>query len=176
MVTQVEIRSAEEADFGPLCALYCDSVKCNPQGFIQDLNFHGCMIAKTRSWRAAGGDTLVALGDGRVVGMGALAPSGGGRVELCKLHVDEALQGRGIGKLLSRKLLARAAALGFAEIELHVTVTQKAALRLYETLGFHPVKQEVFTTTVFGETASFDTLFMRLPLSAAKPLLLTPEL
>lgn len=172
MVTKIEVRSAVEADFNPLCALYCNSVKCNPQGFIQDLNFHGCMIAKTRAWRAGGGDTLVALGDGRVVGMGALAPSGSGKAELCKLHVDEALQGKGIGKLLCKHLITRAAALGFSEVELHVTVTQKAALRLYERLGFRPVKQEIFTTTVFGERTTFDTLFMHLPLHAAEAELL----
>jgi ribosomal protein S18 acetylase RimI-like enzyme len=97
--------------------------------------------------------------------MGALAPEDNERsIELCKLHVDEAWQGRGLGRMMAERLLELARTSGFAEVKLHVTVTQKAAIGLYRSLGFRPVKKNVFETTVFGETASFDTLYMALPI------------
>lgn len=166
MIEGIVTRSAREEDFVPLCTLYCQSVQCNPRGFIQDLAFHGCLIAKTRKWREAGGDMLVALDGDALIGMGALAPHAGGTVELCKLHVSETMHGRGIGRLLCERLIARARDLGFHEIELHVTRTQEAALGLYRKLGFERLKEECFTTTVFGQPAAFDTVYMRLPLTA----------
>lgn len=162
------IRPAIEQDFVPLCALYCQSVKCNPHGFIQDLNFHGCLIAKTREWRKAGGDMLVARDGEAVIAMGGLAPAGEGSLELCKLHVDAAWQGRGLGRLLTERLIALAAARGFADVKLHVTVTQEPAIRLYRSIGFRPVRKEVFRTTVFGEPAAFETLHMHLPIQTER--------
>lgn len=162
----IVIRSALEEDFGPLCTLYHQSVRSNQAGFIQDLAFHGCLTDKTRQWREAGGDMLVALDGATLIGLGALAPHGGGTVELCKLHVSEAMQGRGIGRLLCGRLIDRARELDFDEIELHVTRTQVAAVGLYRRFGFERLKEERFTTTVFGQPAFFDTVFMRLPLRA----------
>lgn len=162
----IAIRSAEEADFPPLCALYCKSVRCNPDGFIQDLDFHGCLIAKTRAWRAAGGDMLVGVAGERVVALGGLAPHNDAQVELCKLHVDETMQRRGLGRLMTEHLIALARARGFAEVILHVTTTQKAAVKLYHSIGFQPVKREVFETTILDERVAYDTLHMRLAIQA----------
>lgn len=164
MTGDIVIRSAGEADFVPLCALYCRSVRCNPAGFIQDLDFHGCLIAKTRNWREAGGDMLVGLDGGRIVAIGGLAPHDEAHVELCKLHVDETMQGRGLGRLMTERLITLARQRGFAEVILHVTTTQKAAIGLYHSIGFEPVKQEVFETTIFEERVAYDTLHMRLPI------------
>lgn len=164
MTGDIVIRSAEEADFIPLCALYCKSVRCNPNGFIQDLNYHGCLIAKTRSWREAGGDMLVGIHDGRVIALGGLAPHDPTHVELCKLHVDESMQGRGLGRLMTEHLIDLAHQRGFTEVILHVTTTQKAAIRLYHSIGFEPVKREVFETTILDERVAYDTLHMRLPI------------
>lgn len=164
MTGDFTIRSAGDADFVPLCALYCKSVRCNPAGFIQDLNYHGCLIAKTRSWRDAGGDMLVGVQGARVVVLGGLAPHDRARVELCKLHVDEAMQGRGLGRLMTEHLIDLAHQRGFSEVILHVTTTQKAAVSLYHSIGFEPVKREVFETTVDDERVAYDTLHMRLPI------------
>ena len=164
----VTIRPTTDEDFAPLCALYCQSVKCNPNGFIQDLSYHGCLIAKTREWRKAGGDMLVGRTGEAVIAMGGLAPDGSDSLELCKLHVDAAWQGHGLGRLLTERLIELAAARGFADVKLHVTMTQKPAITLYRSMGFRPVKEEVFRTTVFGEPASFDTLHMCLPIQAER--------
>jgi GNAT superfamily N-acetyltransferase len=168
MVSGVSIGPASDEDFAPLCALYCQSVRCNPKGFIQDLDFHGCLIAKTREWRKQGGDMLVVRDSGTVIAMGGLAPAGGGSVELCKLHVDACWQGRGLGRLLTQHLIELATARGFDEVKLHVTTTQQPAISLYRSIGFRPVEKEVFETTVFGHPASFDTLHMSLPIAGGE--------
>jgi GNAT superfamily N-acetyltransferase len=168
MTSGIIIRPAIDEDFVPLCALYCQSVKCNPNGFIQDLTYHGCLIAKTREWRKAGGDMLIARADDAVIAMGGLAPDGSDSLELCKLHVDAAWQGRGLGRLLAERLIELATTRGFADVKLHVTVTQEAAISLYRSIGFRPVKKEVFRTTVFGQLASFDTLHMCLPIRSER--------
>jgi len=160
----VTIRSAVEEDFPPLCALYCNSIQCNPDGFIQDLDYHGCLIAKTREWRRRGGDMLVAREAKPLIGMGALAPDAEDRAELCKLHVDRWKQGNGIGRLMTEQLIRLAGAKGFSEVILHVTTTQTTAIKLYGSLGFRPVRRTVFETTVFNQPASFDTLYMQLPI------------
>jgi ribosomal protein S18 acetylase RimI-like enzyme len=168
MSHDIIIRPATDEDFAPLCALYCQSVKCNPNGFIQDLNYHGCLIAKTREWRKGGGDMLVAHEGDTLIAMGGLAPEASGGLELCKLHVDAAWQGRGLGRLLTVRLIALAETRGFTDVKLHVTITQEPAINLYRSMGFMPVKKEIFQTTVFGEPATFDTLHMYLPIHAER--------
>jgi ribosomal protein S18 acetylase RimI-like enzyme len=168
MTGDIIIRPAADEDFVPLCALYCQSVKCNPNGFIQDLTYHGCLIAKTREWRKGGGDMLVARGGDAVIAMGGLAPDGEDSLELCKLHVDAGWQGRGLGRLLAQRLIELAAARGFAEVKLHVTITQEPAIGLYRSMGFRPVKKQVFRMTVFGQPAAFDTLHMYLPIQTER--------
>jgi ribosomal protein S18 acetylase RimI-like enzyme len=170
MMSGVTIRPASDEDFAPLCALYCQSVRCNPNGFIQDLNYHGCLIAKTRAWRQHGGDMLVARENDAVIAMGGLAPEGGRGVELCKLHVDAAWQGRGLGRLLTQQLIELAGVRGFTELKLHVTTTQQPAINLYLSIGFQPVDKAVFQTTVFGRPAAFDTLHMSLPINPDRPI------
>jgi ribosomal protein S18 acetylase RimI-like enzyme len=162
MTSGIIIRSAALEDFDLVGDLYRRSVKSNPKGFIQDLSFHGCVIQKMLHWREAGGDLLVAIADGRLVGLGGLAPQEGGRAELCKLHVDSRWQGRGIGRLLATGLICHANKGGFSEVELHVTATQTAAIALYRRLGFRETERNVFTASVFGEPVLFDTIYMLL--------------
>ena len=159
------IRSADAEDFHALTALYQRSVAYNPQGFIQDLSFHGSLVERIPSWRAQGGDVVVAYRGGALVGLAALAPHDVARAELCKLHVDPDRQGQGIGRALCDTLIAGAHRSGFLAIELHVTVTQTRAMALYESLGFVPHRRTLFETVVFGEPVAFDTLHMCLPLS-----------
>jgi ribosomal protein S18 acetylase RimI-like enzyme len=166
MTIAVIIRSAAAEDFDPLCDLYCRSIKCNPNGFVQDLAFHGCLIQRTKEWREAGGDMLVACVNGKLAGLGGLAPQDGLRAELCKLHVDPECQGRGIGRLLATELISLAAKAGFPEVVLHVTATQTAAITLYRCLGFRETGREEFKAGVFGVPVSFDTIYMSLAVTS----------
>ena len=164
MKVGVTIRSADPNDFEALCGLYRDSIKCNPRGFIQDLTFHGCLMEKIPVWRRGGGDCLIASLGNKLVGLGGLAPQNQRSAELCKLHVDSEWQGRGVGRLIATELVERARRIGFSEVELHVTATQTVAIALYWSLGFQEMRRKIFTTTVFGAPASFDTIYMNLTL------------
>jgi ribosomal protein S18 acetylase RimI-like enzyme len=160
MTRDIAIRPAAPKDFDLVRDLYHRSLKSNPKGFVQDLAFHGCPIQKMQHWREAGGDLLVAIADGDLAGFGGLAPQERGRAELCNLHVDSKWQGRGIGRRLATGLIYRAWEAGFSEIELHVTTTQTAAIALYRRLGFRETRKDLFKTSVFGEPAVFDTIYM----------------
>jgi GNAT superfamily N-acetyltransferase len=160
MTSGIIIRSAASEDFDLMRDLYYRSVKSNPKGFIQDLTFHGCLIQEMQHWREAGGDMLVAIVGGGLAGFGGLAPREGGRVELCKLHVDSKWQRQGIGRLLTTGLICHACEAGFSEIELHVTATQTAAIALYRRLGFRETGRNLFTASVFGKPVLFDTIYM----------------
>jgi len=165
MMTDVTIRSATPKDFQSLSEVYERSIKSNPHGFIQDLSFHGCLIKKIKLWRMGGGDVLVAAFGAKVVGLGALAPQNERGAELCKLHVDRECQGRGIGRLIATDLIECARKSGFSHVELHVTATQKAAIRLYRRLSFRETGRKLFKATVFGAEALFDTIYMSLTLA-----------
>jgi len=164
MNKKTKIRSIEDADFQAARSLYQKSVRANPCGFIQDLDYHGCLISRMGEWRTKGGDVLAGHIGSDLVALGGLAPQTEHQVELCKLHVDPAWQGRGLGRLMTEQLIARARSGAFSEVVLHVTVTQGPAIHLYSSLGFEPVRQELYRTRVFGEAVTFDTLHMRLPL------------
>jgi GNAT superfamily N-acetyltransferase len=174
MSSGIIIRSAAEEDFDLIRDLYDRSIRSNPKGFIQDLTFHGCLIQKMQHWRDAGGDLLVAIAGGGLAGFGGLSPEVGGRVELCKLHVDSKWQRRGIGRLLATGLIRHACEAGFSKIVLHVTSTQTAAIALYQDLGFCEIGQKLFTVSVFGEPALFNTIYMSLGIVGDTAQLLQP--
>jgi ribosomal protein S18 acetylase RimI-like enzyme len=83
-----------------------------------------------------GGEILVALLDGAVVGCGAILPHESGAYELLKLAVDSQVQGRGIGRRLVTACIDRARSRGATRMTLISSSKLQPALRLYETLGF----------------------------------------
>ena len=116
------------------------------------------------AWQRAGGDVLVASFGDKLVGLGGLAPHNPRSAELCKLHVDSGWQGRGIGRLIATELVERARRIGLSDVELHVTATQTVAIALYRSLGFREIDRKLFSATVFGAPACFDTIYMNLVL------------
>lgn len=141
-------------------ALYARSVRANPEGFIQDLAFHGPIFDLLAGFAASGGavEVLKLHADGPVIGMGALRPTAPGAAELCKLHLDAAFHGRGLGQRLVERLLRRAHRL--RQVDLHVTVTQRAAIALYLRLGFTVTEIRPCPVEVDGEKVVFETVFM----------------
>ncbi len=160
--SQVIIRQANENDFAQLPKIYCQSLRENPRGFVQDLAFHGEITSTTKGFVAQGGETLVACQDDKVLGFGALKPLSDGKIELCKLHVNKQHQQQGIGKKLSENLISRAKELGFKKVELHVTATQQAAIALYQRLGFKKTNQKLYAIDVNKKRCTYDTVFMQL--------------
>ena len=83
-----------------------------------------------------GGEIFFALVSGKVVGTGAAVIHDAETIELAKLAVDESARGRGIGKLLTETVLDWARERGAKKVVLVSSTKLKAALRLYERLGF----------------------------------------
>jgi GNAT superfamily N-acetyltransferase len=83
-----------------------------------------------------GGEIFFALVGGEVVGTCAAMWRDAETVELAKLGVTAAAQGRGIGRRLSETVVAWARAAGARKVVLISSTKLDAALRLYERLGF----------------------------------------
>jgi ribosomal protein S18 acetylase RimI-like enzyme len=82
---------------------------------------------------------LVGVLEGKVVVMGALRRTPGGRAQVTRMRVTPGLQGRGIGQRLLDRLHLRAAGLGHETLYLDTTVQQVAARRLYEKNGYREI-------------------------------------
>lgn len=162
-VQAIQISRIQAGDHQAVSDIYQSSIAANPNGFIQDIDFHGDICQLATDFLTHGGEMLVAKLGSKIVGFGGLKPLNTQHAELCKLHVDQQYQGLGIGKALVKTLISQASENGFSEIELHVTTSQVAAIKLYERLGFKKTKQEIYAIQLNDNTCFFDTLFMLLP-------------
>ena len=82
-----------------------------------------------------GGQILLALGDGEVIGTCALIAIEDG-FELAKMAVSESARGTGIGERLGRAAIERARELGAARVFLESNTVLEPAITLYRKLGF----------------------------------------
>jgi putative acetyltransferase len=93
-----------------------------------------------RNYFARGGHfEVVADAAGTIVGCAGLLPLTPGRAELCKMYLQEAARGRGLGRQLLDNALAAARRGGFAEVWLETNSTLADAIALYRCYGFEPV-------------------------------------
>ncbi|MEO0398276.1 MAG: GNAT family N-acetyltransferase [Pseudomonadota bacterium] len=79
---------------------------------------------------------LVGERAGRISAMGAYIPKGDGVVEIKRMRVDPAYQGRGLGGRILEALERRAKAAGFTLAVVETLERQKTAQRLYERSGY----------------------------------------
>jgi ribosomal protein S18 acetylase RimI-like enzyme len=126
------------ADYPAIETLFHASLSANRRGFIQNPFRDRGIGHYIEDIIARGGDFFALHHDRKLIGMGGLSPMRDkpGWVELCRLHVDEGYQGLKLGKKMAVHLIQRAQQLGFAHVDLHVTTSQKAAIGLYEKMGF----------------------------------------
>ncbi len=87
-------------------------------------------------YRDLGGEIWVAEDEGHILGCAAWRPLSDGALELQRLYVDPAAQGRGLGRRLTEHAIAAAGKNGAIAIELWTDTRFDAAHRLYERLGF----------------------------------------
>jgi len=83
-----------------------------------------------------GGQIFFALEDGAVLGTCAVIRAGQGAMELAKMAVAPAAQGRGIGQQLGEAAIAFARTAGAARLVLISNSRLTPALALYQRLGF----------------------------------------
>jgi ribosomal protein S18 acetylase RimI-like enzyme len=155
------IRPLSADDAEPLRRLYALSLSRNAAGFVQNPDFHGDIYERAQKYAADHGEMLGLFSStGELIGCGGLKNKGDGRAELCNLHLHPAYHGQGLGRRLAVTLMDDAEKLGYGILELHVTVTQTAAIGLYKSLGFRETRRQVYDV----EGASYDTLFMEIAL------------
>jgi len=151
------LRPIATCDADQLRALYKLSLSKNTQGFVQKPDYHGDIFARAEKYQSENGAMFgLFTADDQLLGFGGLKATSPGRVELCNLHLHPDYQGQGLGKRLTLALIDEAEELGYQTVELHVTVTQTAAIGLYKRLGFIETRRQVYH--VEGQT--FDTVFM----------------
>jgi ribosomal protein S18 acetylase RimI-like enzyme len=104
---------------------------------------------------APGGQIFVALRGQNLVGTCAVVPCAPGIMELAKLAVAPTAQGMGLGRQLIKACLRYASESGVRRVVLLSNSRLRAALRLYEELGFQhrpmPPNLEYQTADVYME-------------------------
>lgn len=82
---------------------------------------------------------LLARLGGADVGCAGLRRLRDGVGEVKRMYVDPAVRGRGVGRLLLRRLLDHARAAGLDRVQLETGTEQPGAIALYESEGFTPI-------------------------------------
>ncbi len=81
-------------------------------------------------------DAFVAERDGKIVGYADVLEGAPTRVELARIYVLPAEQGRGVGRALLEAAVAAARRRGAARLEVAVDARNRAGLRWYAGRGF----------------------------------------
>ncbi len=104
------------------------------QGFAAELNELAVMYGPPR------GSLLLAKVGNAFVGCAGLRDLGGNIAEMKRMYVLPAYQGRGIGRLLTVRLLEAASGLGYEAMRLVTISRLDRAVALYRKLGFTEIE------------------------------------
>ncbi len=88
-----------------------------------------------------GGAILIAEDDGAAIGVVSLVLMGEGSVELAKMGVRPAAQGKGAGRLLVEAAIEKARAMGMSRVYIETNSKLGPALKLYQDAGFQPLEE-----------------------------------
>jgi putative acetyltransferase len=106
------------------------------QGFDQEL------ASLPGHYALPSGSVLLAMKDREVAGCVALRRLGepaARTAEMKRLYVRPQFQGQGIGRALALAILDKARKLEYKKMRLDTVPSMKAALAMYESLGFYPI-------------------------------------
>ncbi|QPC95468.1 GNAT family N-acetyltransferase [Mesorhizobium sp. INR15] len=86
------------------------------------------------------GSLLIAYHHEKPAGCVALRPLPGGFCEMKRMFVSPEFHGLGVGRALAERIMQNASSAGYDGIRLDTSKNQKAAMRLYESLGFRRIE------------------------------------
>ncbi len=89
----------------------------------------------------SGAFEIIQTKDAKIIATIALLRINPGTAKLRKMYVAKGYRGLGLGRLLLGKIIENAIYLGYHEILLETVQTMKAAIHLYESIGFRRVNQ-----------------------------------
>ena len=106
--------------------------------------FDGCLRVGYSCW--------VCIDDDEMVGFGVMS-YGAGEAHILNIGIDEPAQGKGLGRIMMNHLLLRGKSCGAEMTFIEVRPSNKAALGLYESLGFNQVglRRDYYPTRNKGE-------------------------
>ncbi|MBD2814840.1 GNAT family N-acetyltransferase [Xenorhabdus sp. Flor] len=87
--------------------------------------------------------------EGKIVGGGGIAPLAGGDNDTCelqKMYLSSELRGKGVAKQIVKQTLEFGTEQGFTRCYLETTANLKAAIALYEKLGFRYLDEPLGNT------------------------------
>jgi L-amino acid N-acyltransferase YncA len=135
----IAVRDARRTDLPALLEIYNHAVLTSPATF----DLEPLTLVQRRRWFSDHGrlhPLVVAERDERVVGYAGLSPfrdkPGYSRSAEDSVYVHRDFQGKGVGALLMKEILARASRLGYHTIVAGIVPPNEASVRLHEGLGF----------------------------------------
>lgn len=167
----MEIRFLTPEDAVEWRRLRAEALERDPEAFSSSLEEHTRLSLDEVKTRLGGtGDSFVAgaFEEGRLVGMAGFRREMGPKVRhkggVWGVYVTATKRGRGLGRDLMRAVLERAAKIdGLDQIQLSVTDTQAAALKLYHSLGFETFGREPRALKIGDRLMDEDHMILRLP-------------
>ena len=167
----ISIRALTPEDAPAYWKFRLEALECAPMAFGESADEHRAKSVELIARRPGPRDDcfVMAAFDGRVRMVGT---AGFGRYpglkELHKarvwgVYVAEAFRGQGIGRMLMNELLSRARlAVGIEQAILTVALTQTAAKRLYESLGFESFGREPRALRIGDNSVDEEYMILRL--------------
>ncbi|OJT26729.1 GNAT family N-acetyltransferase [Archangium sp. Cb G35] len=154
MSTELNLRPIEPRDDAAVAAVIRQVMPefgASGPGFaIHDPEVNGMSAAYARPGCAY---WVVEDETGRVLGGGGIAPLDGGDPSVCelrKMYFLPEVRGRGVGEQLLGQCLAFARAAGYRTCYLETLAAMTQAQKLYQRLGFQPLRAPMGATGHFG--------------------------
>ena len=167
----MEIRFLTREDAVEWRRLRAEALEQDPEAFSSSLEEHERLgLDEVKNRLGATGDSFVAgaFEDGRLVGMAGFHREVGHKVRhkarIWGVYVTSSKRGKGVGRDLMRAVLERAARIeSLDQIQLSVTETQTAALKVYHSLGFETFGREPRALKIGDRLIDEDYMILRLP-------------
>jgi putative acetyltransferase len=126
-------------------------------------NFDEELAGLPGKYAPPGGRLILAKGDSGYAGCVALRALGEGICEMKRLYVRPEFRGQGIGRSLAAEVIGQGRKIGYGAMRLDTLASMRAAIALYESLGFRRVE-------AYCHNPEPEAVFMELDLRSLKAL------